>query len=248
MTDVPMVKSIIINDLHIPFHDKPVTNLVLDFIRQERPDQVLLNGDVVDCYTVSSFNKNPLTQAGLKREIREAGEIMEYLSCINSKLWIGGNHEDRLRRYIWGKAPELAELDELSFAQLFHLDRYGFKWLEYGDIHQIGKLSVTHGNLARKHSGETARAHFDTFGRSVLVGHTHRLGAYYKTRLGKPYVAFENGCLCGLNPEYVKHPDWQHGFAIVHHDDATGQFAAQQIPVFKVKGEPRFYYGKELVG
>lgn len=240
-----MLKTVVINDLQIPFVDEAVLDLVLGFIDDIQPNGVVLNGDVVDCYSIGGFAKNPLTDAQLTREISEAEAVMERLSVIENKVWIGGNHEDRLRRFVWNHAPQFAGLDVASFPRLFHLADYGFDWIDYGDFYTIGKLLVTHGDLVRQDSGATARAHFAKFGRSLLIGHTHRMGAYYKTRLGKPYVAYENGCLCSLKPEWTKHPDWQQGFSVVHHE-TDGAFYVQQIPIFRRNGKPTFFYGEEL--
>jgi hypothetical protein len=33
------------------------------------------------------------------------------------------------------------------------------------------------------------------------------------------FVNYENGCACGLNPAYVKDPNWQNGFSIVNYSE-----------------------------
>lgn len=243
-----MKRVVVVNDIHIPFHDIAVVDWAINFIEFLNPHEIVLNGDVVDCYTISAFDRNPLTSSTLLDEIDEARRLMERLEWIPIKWWLGGNHEDRLRRYIWRKAPELGVLPELEFPSLFKLKDHGFKWRNYGEIHKVGKLHVTHGNIARKHSGETARAHFEQFGKSVLVGHTHRLGAFYKTRLGRPYVAFENGCLCRLDPEYLNSPDWQQGLSVVHVEEKTGEFSVQQIPIYRRRNKVTFHFGEKVFG
>jgi metallophosphoesterase superfamily enzyme len=49
----------IINDVQVPWQDKQVLNLVTDFIRDLKPHGIVLNGDIVDCYAISDFNKDP---------------------------------------------------------------------------------------------------------------------------------------------------------------------------------------------
>jgi len=51
---------VVMNDLQIPFHDKQVLELVLSFVERLKPHGVVLNGDVVDCYQLSDFTKNPM--------------------------------------------------------------------------------------------------------------------------------------------------------------------------------------------
>jgi hypothetical protein len=236
---------VVLNDLQVPFQDKPVLNLVLDFIDDLRPYGVILAGDVNDCYELSVFDKNPLKKWTLAREIKECGDVMKRLSKhATVKVWEEGNHEDRLRRALWSN-PEFASLKELQFRQLFHLDDYGFKHLPYGDVYNIGKLSTTHGDIVRKHSGASAKAHFEKIGGSVLHGHTHRLGSYYRTNSKGTHVSYENGCLCRLDPEYIRHPDWQQGFSVVHVEPRSGLFNVQQIPILNRR---TFFYGGERIG
>lgn len=221
-----------------------MVRLVTDFIRDLKPDGIVLNGDIVDCYAISDFSKDPenVKKWGLSREITEAGYLMTLFRDIPVKWWIGGNHEDRWRRVQW-QHPNLKGMLK-SFPEAFHMNDYGFKWKPYGGTLMLGKLLVTHGSLVMKHSGWTARAEFDKYGSSVLHGHTHRLGVYYRTNARGVHGGYENGCLCRMHPEYVQYPDWQQGFSIVHVDD-SGWFNVQQIPVLKRR---TFFYGKERVG
>lgn len=236
---------VVMNDLQIPFQDKAAVALVLDFVADLKPFGVVLNGDIVDCYALSTFDKDPLTPATLAREIAESSTLLARLAPhTKTRVWLGGNHEDRLRRFLWAKAPMFAGLGDLEFPALFHLADHGFEWHPYGHIIHLGKLAVTHGDIVRRHSGDSARAHYDKYGQSVLVGHTHRLGAYYHSNLAGMHGAWENGCLCSLTPEYAQHPDWQHGFAVVH-VESTGQFQVELIPVIKSQS---LIYGGQRYG
>ena len=100
---------------------------------------------------------------------------------------------------------------------------------------------VTHGDLVLKHSGQSAKAHFEKYGTSILHGHTHRLGIYYKRDVRGIHAAYENGCLCRLDPEYAIHPNWHHGFSMVQVEEG-GFFYVEQIPILNRK--TLFYGGK----
>lgn len=234
----------VLNDIQIPFHDQPVLDAVLGFVKKLRPDGVVLNGDIVDCYELSVYDKDPLTQASLREEVDQARALVGRLRMLSPKvIWIGGNHEDRLRRYIWKRAPELGVLPGITFPKLFGLSDYGVEWRDYGESIMLGKLMVTHGSMVRSHSAYSAKAHFDRHGTSVMIGHTHRMGQFYRTNRNGVHAAYENGCLCRLDPEYVHDPDWQQGFAVVHVEERTGHFNVQQIPVLDRK---RFFYGNQV--
>jgi len=240
---------VVLNDLQIPFHDDKVLNrLILPFVDELQPDGVILNGDVVDCYSISDFDKDPLTAATMDREIRLATRLMERFKRVGRRIWHGGNHEDRLRRVVWKNPVLLRSVDKasrekivhlLDFPEMFGLAEYGFEWLPYGDFTMLGKLMVTHGSLVSKHSALSARAHFEKYGSSVLVGHTHRGGIYYKRDVHGVHAAYENFCLCKLTPEYVISPNWQQGFSVVH-VGPNGFFNVTQIPILPGN---QFYYG-----
>ena len=214
-------KWIVLSDLQIPFEDGPVLwDLVVPFIRELRPYGVILNGDVVDNYEISDYSKDPKQRdaASLAREREGAERLMKALAPVTKeRIWLGGNHEDRFRRYVWSRIPELVAADMASsFESAFRLKEYGFRWKPYGQHYMLGKLLVTHGFLVRGASGASGRAHFEKLGTSVLHGHTHRLGVYHKTNQGGDHAAYENGCLCRLDGlDYAQFPDWQQGFSVV---------------------------------
>lgn len=226
-----MKTYVITNDWQIPFHDKLVIDrLFMPFLKWLNPYGFIWNGDIVDCYQLSEFSKNPLSQATLTKEVRTARAYMADLAWITFKAWLGGNHEGRIRRYLWKNAEKLPVDADETFESLFRPSDYGFVYQPYGSVIRLGSLDVTHGSVVRQHSGWSAKAHFDKRGGSVLIGHTHRLGTYYRTNARGIHAAYENGCLCSLRPEYVQDPDWQQGFSVVTVGE-KGFFHVQQVPI-----------------
>ena len=55
------------------------------------------------------------------------------------------------------------------------------------------------------------------------------------------HAAYENFCLCSLKPEYAQHPNWQHGFSVVH-VAPSGAFSVQPIPIL---GRRTFFFGSQ---
>lgn len=243
----------ILNDIHIPYHDKKVLNLVLSFLKKKevKIDEIILNGDIVDCYPISTFDKKPFSPSSIDLEIEELEKFIKELQKITPKItYIAGNHEDRTRKWIWKNEvihrlgqDRGIQVSKLSFATLYGLDELGVKYLEYGDGVWLGKLFCTHGRVVRKHSAFSAKAEWEGNGCSTLTGHTHRIGRYSVTLRGGTYASFENACLCSLNPEYIKGvPNWQHGCSIVH-VSPNGLFNVNQIDI--LKRSSLFYGGKE---
>lgn len=238
---------VVLNDIQFPFHSSQALRVVKDIVKDVKPSGVVLNGDIVDCYTLSEFTKSPFTRSVLHDEIELADDLMGWASGFakpDRRIWIGGNHEDRVRRYVWGHAPSLGTVPTLQFDELFRLKKRGFRWVPYGGWVTLGRLVVTHGSMVRQHSAYSARAHYDRFGASVLIGHTHRMGQYHIRTALLDHVAVENGCLCSLTPEYDSYPNWQQGFALVHVHE-YGLFAIEQV---RILNESFAVFGGKLYG
>lgn len=241
-----MKTLIVTNDWQIGWEDKEVIEgLFFPFLEWLRPDGFIWNGDINDFYALSEFSKNPLSSDTIELERKATqsymGRIKSY-KFLGERWWLGGNHEDRFRRYIWKNAKGLGMDADVTLAQLFEVSKYKFEYRPYGFVYKAGKLDITHGSIVRQHSGSSAKAHYDKRGGSVLIGHTHRMGIYYRTNAQGIHAAYENGCLCQLNPEYVQDPDWQQGWSVVH-VGTDGYFAVQQIPVIQ---RNRIHYGKTV--
>lgn len=234
---------VVLSDIQIPYQDPKALAAAVAFTKSVKPHGVVLNGDIVDCYAISDYDKDP-TKAlthGLQKEVDGVQELLADLKDANEKLWLLGNHEDRWRRLLW-RIPGLAGVSNLTFDKVFAPESYGFSIKPYGAFIELGHLMVTHGFIVRQKSAYSAQAHFQRLGTSVLVGHTHRLGAHYHTNRRGPHVALENGCLCKLSAEYVQFPDWQQGFTYVTVDTKDGSFLAQQIPILS---DYTIIFGKE---
>ncbi len=229
-----MEKAILLGDTHHPFHDKQTIRLVLKFLKDWEPDNIFLMGDIVDCYAISRFDKNPKRANRLESEFRQAHKFLKDLrdNAPNSEItFLEGNHEARFVKYLWRKAPELASFKSLTIPELLNLDELDIIYKEYGEGIDYGHIYLTHGDLVSKHSGWTAKAHYEKHGGSGACGHSHRGGTYYKTKRGDTKVWAETFCLCDFDAarEYVKNPDWCQGFSLVY--SIRDRFFFQQVPI-----------------
>lgn len=215
-------RDIVISDLHIPFHDPFAWDLTLAVVQTIRPQQLVIAGDALDFWKLSVYDKDPgrMDDSGLQKEIDLWKSMIKQLQRATTKgclyNFLPGNHEDRLRRYLW-RHPELHGLRALDLPSLLSLPELniGFHEHEYELVPR--HLLVKHGRFIRKYSAYSARAELENerFSISTITGHTHRLGTHYtRTRRGL-VKAIENGCLCSLEPGYIRNPDWQHGFTLV---------------------------------
>ena len=235
MTEVQ--RGIVISDLHIPFVDLQAVRLLVRVVKTWQPDFLVYAGDALDFYSVSTHDKNPdrLKNAGLQNEIDEwtdiANQIGDAAGGNCAKWFIPGNHEDRLRRYLW-RDSALHGLEALTIPNLLRLTSLGIEYAEHEVAFANGNLVIKHGDRVRAKAGASAMAELEKakYSYSGVTGHTHRMGStMVKTRHGV-VGWWENGCLCELNPEYVHEPDWQHGVSLVWHTPGDDAFTVQSLP------------------
>ena len=109
-----ITKTAIINDLHRPFHDPTALATVLDIISDAHIDRIILNGDVMDMYNVNSHGPtHPLVGSLLEDEISDTRMWLEELRKRFPEkeiIFLYGNHEDRLERFLIQYARKLFNL------------------------------------------------------------------------------------------------------------------------------------------
>lgn len=236
----------VLQDFHIPFQDQRIVREVELFLAVQKPGLVLYPGDVADFYLLSKFDKNPEREEHLQHELDMVAAMFKRHRAIlpNARMvFEPGNHEDRLRRYLWSKATALASLRCLKIEELMGLTENGVEFIEKDEGITINdNFTVTHSEIIRAHSGWTAKGMSEKHGGSGMHGHSHRLGSFYKTNRSGVYGWWENGCLCDLNPDYLVHPNWQQGFSLVTFNH--GRFWVEQMQIIHRK----FMYGGIVYG
>lgn len=221
---------LVLPDVHFPFQDGWVLGSWMGHLRQLKPDGVDIMGDLMDCYRLSKFDKNPIRRHSFQDE-REVTQgflqaVREEAGADCDIRYSEGNHEDRLRKMLWGKAPELADVKGMSVPELLGLADIGIKWHSTQNPYQIRGLWYSHGDLLRQHAGMSARAKADQIHGSVLVGHTHRQGWVPRTTWSSVEHAIEVGHVSDYRQlDYVRSvPNWQQGWAVVEFPACGGFF------------------------
>jgi UDP-2,3-diacylglucosamine pyrophosphatase LpxH len=225
---------VVLNDQHIPYHDKTIRRLSLDFVREHKPGTIHLLGDVIDFYSISRYSKDPTRKTDLQSDLDDTVAYFNDLreASPDSKIeYSEGNHEYRLKAYLQGTAPELDCLRCLHLAELLRFNEYKINYHGAHKPYWVGHLLFTHGNIARKHSGQSAMAHHDRYGGNVIHGHTHRAGSFFHTVFGDTYGAWESPCQCDADPEYCIKPNWQQGWSVVWFRGS--RFSVEQVIVVK---------------
>ena len=213
--------TLIINDVHIPFHDTEALKAALKYGKDRGIDSVYINGDLMDFYAISFFTKDPKYRK-FKQEC-EAGEA--FFKALrhnfpNVKIYYKlGNHEERFERWLWDKAAELDGI--VTVESLMNLKEYGVEVIGGKKIVKKGKLYLLHGHEIRVSSALVNIARTVRLRTSVntIVGHHHKTQEDYNKDLADQITgSWAVGCLCGLRPDYMPVNNWNHGFALVESD------------------------------
>jgi predicted phosphodiesterase len=224
-------KSIaILSDIHFPKHDETALQNAVDHIKSNfKPDTILLNGDVADAEEFGSWAKSPkAVDTENAVEIVRQGLLWLLQEFPRQKfIYKFGNHEERLERYCWSRAPELVGLPHITWQGLLSIDNELKPVKEMSRIEfvseqrpvMLGKLPIFHGHELPKgltNSVNPARGAFLRMIDTAVIGHHHRSSSHveYNWR-HEPINCWSVGCLCDLTPEYARINKWNHGHSVV---------------------------------
>lgn len=234
--------TLILSDLHIPFHDPPAIRAVIEQAKGLNPSCILLNGDVCDFFSVSRFDKNP-TESSLKQELQLTRQFLGWLRQTFPKariIYKLGNHDEWFDKYLLRKAPELFGVTGISLRHLTtgKIDTLaevgGIEWVEDQQRIKAGHLTIWHGHEVGKGSiappVNPARGLFMRTMECGLMGHLHKDSTHTETTSnGKLIACWSTGCLCGLWPRYARVNKWTHSAAVLRMH--RGQFSVEPLRV-----------------
>lgn len=228
-------------DLHIPYHDSKAVQNVLNYAKDYKPDTILLNGDILDCDSISSHVKGNLRAIEgktLRKEYDEGERFLEKLrdSCPKSRVvWLEGNHEFRVQRWL-DEHPQAQGLLEVPNG--CHFESWKVEWLpswSQTKVFKKGKANFVHGLYTGKHH---ASKMVQAFGCNIFYGHLHDTESAALVTLGDntTKVAHSLGCLCKYRQYYLKGrpTNWQQAFATFQFRD-DGFFNYNVVRVFNGK-------------
>ena len=223
-----VTRWLVMSDVHLPYHDGNALRAMLEF-SQGNCEGVLLNGDILDCYALSKWEKDP-EQIDFDGELNAMEKLLDTLVAWGAKhiVWKLGNHEYRLERFLISKAPELLASrrvrEKLGFDSFLNLTQRGIMLIDSMDPIAVGKLCVLHGHeMGAGFSSPVnpARGVYLKGKECCLIGHEHRTSEHTEqSMLGTTITTWSTGCLANLRPRYRPFNKWNHGFAVL---DLSGQ-------------------------
>jgi hypothetical protein len=227
------------SDQQLPYGDKRTIDLWFKVLKWFKPDVVDLLGDTSDQYEYAKFTDGQTGEFLNAIKLEEGDNALPFVferekpvaefyakhrkMLPNADLFTAlGNHDIRIFNYADKKMPELVE--KITPQSLWGLDDLGYSYIYYNDLpaHRFGDMYAHHGLSALKHAGESVRSDIDSFGVSLIRGHSHRVGTYNKTfelRNNEQLRGYEIGHMCdekSFGMRYTQVHNWQKAFAVAH--------------------------------
>ena len=244
-------------------HDERAISVALDIVTDINPHLVVLVGDNLDAAELGKYRTTPAyqqtTQAAIDRLAVLCAELRQ--AAPNARIiWLAGNHEERLPRYILdnavaafglrkGNAPESWPV--MSLPYLARMDEHGVEYLPGYPASAFwinDRLRVIHGDKVAS-GGSTAHKYLGNEKVSVIYGHIHRREYAARTREDrdgpKEIMAASPGCLARITGQVpstkggvdldgrplTRIEDWQQGIAVVDYQEGDGMFTYQNIAI-----------------
>ena len=171
-------------------------------LRDVNQEQALI---ILDEYSLTDGNKNKDAKNSYQISSKKTTEV-DLLQEIFSKNGIRSSQLKRISHSIL----------QVNTNPLTCITRDNIQIVPYKG--RVSCVSVDNGTLIIRSKGKT-----------LVTQNTHRLGCYYY-RTPERYLAwYESGCLCRLDPEYVKSPNWQQAFLYGYVEKDS--FAVTPIPI-----------------
>jgi predicted phosphodiesterase len=237
----------ILNDIHFPYHDETALNLAINYMIDKDPKTILLNGDIMDMYSESSYNRDPSEFDSnyeiqmFRAFIRQLQDLFPFAEIIFKK----GNHEDRFDNYLMKNGPEVFKIKLFRLNKAIDYDIDGnydplnITMLDTMQLVYFRGLTILHGHeytQSINNPVSPARGLMLRAKKPSICGHFHRKSEQPSNDIrGGQQMSWSIACLCDLHPAYMPLNDWGHGFAVVYGDEdpTSDLFEVNNLAIIK---------------
>lgn len=261
-----------------PTHDPQAINIAMSIVKDVKPHVIVCVGDNLDLPEMGKYRLTPAYQQTTQASIDAATEFCAQMRTAspNAKIvWLAGNHEERLPRYLLDNAAAAFGIRKggtpdswpvMSVPYLCRMDEFGVEYrpgYPASDFWINEKIRVIHGDRV-KSNGSTAHLYLSREKTSVIYGHIHRIETAYKTREdydgARTILAASPGTLARIDGAVpstkggvdldgrplVRHEDWQQGVGIIEFQpDSPHRFRYETVHIYDGWA---VYNGKEYLG
>jgi predicted phosphodiesterase len=213
----------ILSDIHVPYHNIEALTAAITYLKKQKVDGLLLNGDTIDCHRLSRFVKDP-NKRNFKQELDTFKQLFNVLEKqLKCKIYFKtGNHESRYQSFLMEKAAELMGIEEFSFSAIIQARARGIEIIDDKRVMKLNGLNGIHGH---EYVGgisapvNIARGLYLRGKTSAFQGHNHATSEHTESDMnGKITTTWSIGCLSELHPAYLPLNKWNWGCADVDLD------------------------------
>ncbi len=196
------MKTLVLNDVHVPFQSARWQKKLNEYINKEPPDKIVLAGDIADFHALSQHRRNPRWEDNLEREVAEHSLWLDHLRQDNPQaeiVYIEGNHEARWSTYVQNRAPVIRNIG-VDWPVYVGVADYDIRMVKPG--HRVGcgqgqRVLIYHGHEGRlgssKFGGGLALKFALNHGANIHIGHTHKQGTLFGKCGSKLVYGHEGG-------------------------------------------------------
>lgn len=242
---------VVIPDLQVPLHNEGAVKALQKFVKDTQPAGLLCVGDEIDSTQIGKWVR------GLPGEYEDSFQAQvdatfEVLSGFRQALGKNkpfilsrSNHgETRIVNYVNRNAPALRTLRDLEYARLMGFEELGITYVNK-PTEVLPNVLLCHGDEGSQIQtpGGTAMGLAKKWGKSVISGHTHKLGFQHANDsvnglVTRALFGFEVGHLMDFgagesSATYLKagSANWQAGFGILKYDTVSGHVQPVPVPI-----------------
>src|SRR5687768_17608078 len=131
----------ILSDIHFPYYDKEALNAAIAYLKKWKPDCILLNGDIIDCYHGSDYIRDP-RQRSFQYELDMLRSFIQQLRKIwpsQKIIYKIGNQEERWERTILTRVPQFVDLRLFTMESVLNVTDLGVTVISNKRIIKAGK-------------------------------------------------------------------------------------------------------------
>jgi predicted phosphodiesterase len=205
-------KLVIVSDIHFPHHDPQTLEVVADKLNDDTA--LYINGDALDCYEASRFDKKP-TVPKMKEEFEMFAKWVETIKCKRIYFKIG-NHEERWEKSANKTTFALFKAGSLAWILEHEFGLKNLTFIESKQFAQWGKVFILHGHECQSGAmspiGIARSVGLKTYS-DTIVGHSHQTNSFPFKRIDDSFFrVYSAGCACSLKSEYARVNRWNNGF------------------------------------
>ncbi len=215
-------RYLICSDMQVPFQfDAAIVNLK-KLVNTFKFDLVMSVGDELDFNTISRWSEGKAES--FEQTLNADRDLCkDILYDLKTDVVSRSNHSDRLYKAVT-RIPGLMELPELQYEKFMDFKDLGIYYAKKPFEIPGSNFVLCHGDegTMNRVGGSTAMSIAKRWGKSVIAGHSHRMGYQchseaFNGRLERVLEAVEVGHTCRMESmSYIKgYANWQAGAVIM---------------------------------